>query len=64
MESEFYLELIAKELSGEISETEKSNLLNWINNAKNKAMLSSPLIHLYLTIGAKKTKPHSVRKAE
>lgn len=45
---EFYLELIAKELSGEISESEKTNLRQWISQMKGYKVLTSPLLHLYL----------------
>ncbi len=48
---DFYLELIAKELSGEISELEKSSLRQWIIKIKdNRQMLSSPLLSLYFGI--------------
>ena len=63
MESEFYLELIAKELSGEISETEKSSLLEWIKRRKEMGVLSSPLLNLYLTIGTRKNLvSHSIKQ--
>src|SRR6187402_2855423 len=36
---EFYFELIAKELSGEISEKEKSTLLEWVNKEEENRMV-------------------------
>ena len=46
---EFYLELIAKELNGDISEAEKSVLYQWVTKLKdNRSIFSSPLLCLYL----------------
>ncbi|HVD98168.1 MAG TPA: hypothetical protein VNB90_08170 [Cytophagaceae bacterium] len=53
IDEELYLALIAKELSGEISETERTNLQQWIRQMKGYRILSSPLFHLYL--GLKKS---------
>ncbi len=62
MESEFYLELIAKELSGEISEIEKSLLYEWTHKVKNRGLLLSPLLRLYLNMGNKKMVVQPVKR--
>jgi hypothetical protein len=51
---EFYLELIAKQLSGEISEKEQSSLQQWMKKMKehNQTMVS-PLLGLYQGIVGK-----------
>ena len=53
---EFYLELIAKELSGEISENEQYNLRQWMTKMReNNQTLVSPLLGLYQGIVGKKS---------
>jgi len=46
---EFYLDLIAKELSGDISGIEKRKLRQWLKSIKETGqILASPLLSLYL----------------
>ena len=49
MEEEFYLDLIAKELNGDISGTEKRSLKQWLKDINESGqILASPLLSLYL----------------
>jgi transmembrane sensor len=52
-----YFELIAKELSGEISEKEKSSLLEWVNKEQDNRMLYEEVLKNWKVLAEKKEVP-------
>ena len=54
---EFYFELIAKELSGEISEQEKLNLLEWVNRAEENRLIYEQAVKSWKTTAVKNETP-------
>jgi transmembrane sensor len=57
-DGEFYDELIAKELSGEISEAEKTILLEWVNKGEDNRALYEKTKRSWKTAVVKKEIPH------